>query len=105
MAVSKAKTVSLFVFVFDEILVVPLILLAGDLRFVRVIEGLLVARPFLWFSRSSRASRRAAACAGTTATPKTMLPQTMSLPCHVTGLTSPNPTVVNVVNPKYRASK
>jgi hypothetical protein len=55
-----------------------------------------VLLPFLARSRSNKASTKAAAWAGTIATPRTMLALTMSFPCQVTGLTSPNPTVVTV---------
>ena len=48
---------------------------------------------------SNKASTKAAACAGITATPARMDPDTTSLPCQVMGVTSPKPTVVRVVSP------
>lgn len=55
--------------------------------------------------RCNNASMSSAACPGIIATPANMLPDTISLPCQLIGTTSPNPTVVKVVKPKYSASK
>ena len=57
------------------------------------------------FIKSKYASARFAACAGIIATPAKIDAITTNLPDTVTGLISPKPTVVSVVNPKYNAVK
>ena len=50
-------------------------------------------------------SARPVNCKGTSAMPTTVEAETMRRPTGVTGVMSPNPTVVSVVRPKYSASK
>ena len=50
-------------------------------------------------------SARPVNCKGTNAMPTTVEADTMRRPTGVTGVMSPNPTVVSVVSPKYKASK
>ena len=50
-------------------------------------------------------SARPVNCKGTSAMPTTVEADTMRRPTGVTGVMSPNPTVVKVVSPKYKASK
>ncbi len=57
------------------------------------------------FIKSRYASAKLAAWAGMIATPAKIDAPTTNRPDTVTGYISPNPTVVNVVNPKYNAVK
>ena len=64
---------------------------------------------FCWASRARVSLRSVSArpvnCKGTNAMPTTVEADTMRRPTGVTGVMSPNPTVVSVVSPKYKASK
>jgi len=53
----------------------------------------------------SKVSAKPVSCSGTSAMPTTVEADTMRRPTGVTGVMSPNPTVVSVVRPKYKASK
>lgn len=67
--------------------------------------GLSLLIALSWPLALNRASTKAAAWAGMTATPARIDPDTTSFPCQVIGVTSPKPTVVSVVSPTICEAK